>query len=152
MQNAATKLINGEIKNQQRIWWKVAGGSALLSFCASFYGHKYLPSHVNLLPINTPNLHNYEHEVINRQKRLKQWETAQRVHLFHSFALLMVPYLRPPFGNVSGCLFLTGITMYCGSLYFQAYSGYVPPIEKRGFGGLLLVSAWMVAAVSKIVF
>lgn len=91
----------------------------------------------------------------------KNFETANRYHFFHTFALFGVPFCRFPrivsicglLLNVSelikynlfqsGALFISGTLIFCGTCYYngltadKTYNKYTPT------GGMLLIAAWL---------
>jgi len=89
------------------------------------------------------------------------FETAVKYQFYHVFTLLAVGILFQWYNNVwllwSGRLFITGIILFCGSLYALTYFlanetesmkwlGAVTP-----FGGLCFVGGWICMAVAIIV-
>ncbi len=81
------------------------------------------------------------------------FETAVRYQFYHVFALLIVGILYKEFPNKflkwSGRLFIIGIFLFCGSLYFLAYikAAVLPGYNWVGaitpFGGLCFIIGWM---------
>lgn len=86
------------------------------------------------------------------------FETAVKYQFYHVFALLVAGILFQQFGNSymlwSGRLFIAGITLFCGSLYFLTYFlannnesmkwlGAVTP-----FGGVCFIGGWICMAVA----
>lgn len=70
---------------------------------------------------------------------------AQNYHLLHSVAILGTPLVSRPV--ITGALFLAGMTLFCGPMYFYAIRDdtrfrRVPP-----YGGVLLIAGWLSIAV-----
>lgn len=81
------------------------------------------------------------------EKLLKTWETAAHYHLIHSAALLGSMAVARRNHHLVGGLFLTGMTLFSGSLYALALTekrklGAVTPV-----GGLALISGWLALAL-----
>jgi len=81
------------------------------------------------------------------------FETGVRYQFYHVFALLMVALLSEKFANKwmiwAGNCFITGIILFCGSLYVLTalkaadsgslkYVGIVTPV-----GGLFFIAGWL---------
>ena len=81
------------------------------------------------------------------------FETAVRYQFYHVFALLAVAVLYKEFpGKLllwSGKLFITGIILFCGSLYLltaikaSGLSGYNWIGAITPFGGLCFIAGWL---------
>lgn len=81
------------------------------------------------------------------------FETGVRYQFYHVFALIAVAFLYKDFPNQyvywSGCLFISGIVFFSGSLYLLTYKqiagadylAWVGPITP--LGGLQLIIAWI---------
>jgi len=71
----------------------------------------------------------------------RNFETANRYHYFHTFALFGVPFCRFP--RITGTLFISGTLIFCGTCYYngltadKTYNKYTPT------GGMLLIAAWL---------
>ncbi|VVC24879.1 Protein of unknown function DUF423 [Cinara cedri] len=71
----------------------------------------------------------------------RNFETANRYHFFHTFALFGVPFCRFP--KITGALFVSGIILFCGTCYYngltadKSFNKYTPT------GGMLLIAAWL---------
>jgi len=71
----------------------------------------------------------------------RNFETANRYHFYHTFALFGVPFCRFP--RVTGALFISGTLIFCGTCYYngltadKSFNKYTPT------GGMLLIAAWM---------
>jgi uncharacterized membrane protein YgdD (TMEM256/DUF423 family) len=88
------------------------------------------------------------------------FETAVKYQFYHVFALLAVAivsqFIPGSFINWSGKCFVTGIILFCGSLYLLSYFkmignqhmnwlGAVTP-----FGGLFFITGWLLLAIAAI--
>lgn len=78
---------------------------------------------------------------------MKAFETGAQYHLAHSVALLVLAKSRSAPMDLTGKLFLTGITLFSGSLYLMAVTdqrkiGAITPI-----GGLALMAGWLSLAL-----
>ena len=83
---------------------------------------------------------------------LQIFETAVKYQFYHVFALLAVGIIYKDFENkyllLAGRLFLAGIVLFSGSLYFLTYVKYAElPLNWLGavtpFGGAAFVAGWM---------
>lgn len=78
------------------------------------------------------------------------WQTAQRMHLFHTAALLFVAWAVarwPGAGTAAaGWLFVAGIVLFSGSLYGLALTGarWLGPVTP--LGGIAFLAGWLVLA------
>lgn len=91
---------------------------------------------------------------------LQVFETAVRYQFYHVFALLAAGILYKEFPGKrlqwAGCLFMTGIVLFSGSLYLLCYVKHAAlPLNWIGavtpFGGASFMAGWvmMFAAVMK---
>jgi uncharacterized membrane protein YgdD (TMEM256/DUF423 family) len=83
----------------------------------------------------------------NRTRRLENWETGARYHMYHALALAGVGWLAASgagrWATASGCCFLGGLLLFSGALYAytltgQRFWGAIAPI-----GGSLLILGWI---------
>lgn len=65
---------------------------------------------------------------------------AQTYHLLHSVVLLGLPLVSRP--AVTGALFLGGITLFCGPMYYHAIQNDPRFRRVTPYGGLLLLAGW----------
>ncbi len=86
-------------------------------------------------------------------ERLVTFETGVRYHFYHALALLAVGLVQfnfPPAGNaaLAGWLFVAGISLFSGSLYWLALGGprWLGPITP--LGGLALIAGWIGLALA----
>jgi uncharacterized membrane protein YgdD (TMEM256/DUF423 family) len=79
---------------------------------------------------------------------LAVFETAARYHLAHALAMglaaLAIP--RMPRARFPAWLFLTGIVLFCGSLYALALTGIRTLGFVTPFGGLAFILGWLALA------
>ncbi|KAK9879660.1 hypothetical protein WA026_006723 [Henosepilachna vigintioctopunctata] len=73
------------------------------------------------------------------------FETANRMHFFHSLALLGVPMCRNP--AVAGSLFLVGTVLFSGPCYYYAFTGENKLGKLAPVGGTILIIAWLSLAL-----
>ncbi|XP_076000158.1 transmembrane protein 256 [Genypterus blacodes] len=69
------------------------------------------------------------------------FETANKYHFYHSFALLGAAHCGKP--ALAGALLISGMGMFCGSLYHQALTGD-PALRKMApVGGVAMIAGWL---------
>uniref|UniRef100_A0A674JTD4 Transmembrane protein 256 n=1 Tax=Terrapene triunguis TaxID=2587831 RepID=A0A674JTD4_9SAUR len=73
------------------------------------------------------------------------YETANRYHFLHSLALLAVPHCRRPL--LAGALLTSGMGLFCGPLYYHAWSGDPTFNKAAPYGGSLLILGWLTMAL-----
>ena len=91
-------------------------------------------------------------------EQLQTYETAVKYQFYHVFALIVVGILMQIFPNLklalAGDFFLTGIILFCGSLYLlackdllglQSISKFIGPITP--LGGLCFIIGWVILFV-----
>jgi uncharacterized membrane protein YgdD (TMEM256/DUF423 family) len=66
---------------------------------------------------------------------------AQTYHLLHSVALLGLPLVSRPI--ITGSLFLGGLTLFCGPMYYHAIRNDPQFRRVTPYGGLLLIAGWL---------
>ena len=75
------------------------------------------------------------------------YATASQYHFFHTFALALVGLTHRKDQERatirSGSLFLSGMTIFSGSLYWLAISGWTTLGMITPLGGLLLLAGWL---------
>jgi uncharacterized membrane protein YgdD (TMEM256/DUF423 family) len=78
------------------------------------------------------------------------FETGQRMHLFHTVALLAAAWAatRWPTASVTtaGWLFVAGIVLFSGSLYLLAITGHRWLGAITPLGGLCFLGGWLALA------
>lgn len=93
-------------------------------------------------------------------QQLVTFETAVRYQFYHVFALMFVALLYPQFSRrlmlFAGWSFISGIILFCGSLYLLTYvqvsglagSKWLGPVTP--VGGLAFITGWIMMAVAAI--
>jgi Uncharacterized small membrane protein len=83
------------------------------------------------------------------------WQTGVQYHFYHALILCVVGILwsktvASGWLNAAGYLFITGIILFSGSLYWLALGGprWLGPITP--LGGLCLILGWLCLAVSTL--
>ena len=91
---------------------------------------------------------------------LSVWQTAVQYHFYHAIALCVVAFFwqvlfwqklpNTLWLNFAGWLFLAGIFLFCGSLYWLALGGptWLGPVTP--LGGLCFLAAWLALSVSAL--
>jgi uncharacterized membrane protein YgdD (TMEM256/DUF423 family) len=84
---------------------------------------------------------------------IKIFETAVQYHFYHSFALLMVGVIalsqpQAVLLKSSGWLFVVGILVFSGSLYFLSLTGVRWLGAITPLGGLALIAGWACLAAT----
>ena len=80
------------------------------------------------------------------QRALEVWDTANPYHILHALAILVVQIAAGrglkrtwrPLG-----LWVTGIGIFCGGLYFYALSGFKIGAILAPVGGLAFIAGWL---------
>ncbi len=85
--------------------------------------------------------------------KLSAFETGAEHHLYHAIALVLVGLAlrwraRGGFSalDLAGWLFITGTTLFAGSLYLYGTMGLVSLMWLTPIGGLLNVTGWLALA------
>lgn len=83
------------------------------------------------------------------------WQTAVQYHFYHAIALCVVGILwQKSVGstwlNSCGYLFIAGIVLFCGSLYWMALGGprWLGPVTP--LGGFCFLLGWLCLAISAL--
>lgn len=78
------------------------------------------------------------------------FETAARYHMYHALALGIVAFsLKIQTGTraiIAGWLFITGIILFCGSLYTLSITGIKWFGAITPFGGIAFLAGWIYIA------
>jgi uncharacterized membrane protein YgdD (TMEM256/DUF423 family) len=86
------------------------------------------------------------------QKRLNDYDTGVRYHLFHALGLVAVGLLSrmgPKKSlQIAGWSFLLGIMLFSGSLYYLALTGLTWLGMITPVGGVLFIVGWIALAVA----
>jgi len=82
--------------------------------------------------------------------KIKQFESANRLHLMHSMALMFLPAAIPPHQQLalrlsSGC-FVGGTTLFSGGVYAKVL-GHEDAAKGAPFGGVLMMCGWICAGL-----
>ncbi|GMI43583.1 hypothetical protein TrCOL_g7367 [Triparma columacea] len=110
-------------------WQRALGSlSAASSIGLGAYGSHVLPSSPSSTPLS-----------------LKQFDTANKYHMFHSLALALVPVATPhPYARlVSGGLFASGMLLFSGGVYMKSLTGEADYGKVAPYGGGGLIAAWI---------
>ncbi|MGF1457338.1 MAG: DUF423 domain-containing protein [Alphaproteobacteria bacterium] len=84
---------------------------------------------------------------------LAAYETGALYHLIHTLAFIGVAMLAREgarLARVAGLLFLLGIVLFSGSLYFLGITGSRALVLVTPVGGLCLIFGWMAVAVASL--
>lgn len=71
----------------------------------------------------------------------KVYDTANFYHFIHTVALLAVPLSRKPV--LTGALMVSGMTVFCGTIYYHALTEEKSLRKFTPYGGMLLIAAWL---------
>ncbi|XP_068960126.1 transmembrane protein 256 isoform X1 [Petaurus breviceps papuanus] len=77
--------------------------------------------------------------------RKELFEKTNKHHFFHSLALLCVPLCSKPVW--AGTLLTSGISLFCGSFYYQTLTGDTMAMPIAPVGGSLLILGWLALAL-----
>ncbi|PZC87213.1 transmembrane protein 256-like [Helicoverpa zea] len=80
-------------------------------------------------------------EVETKEDLRKIFDTANRFHFLHTLALVTVPLCRRPY--VAGAFFLAGMTLFCGTCYYHAFTGDRCFRRLTPIGGSCLILGWV---------
>ncbi|CAM4797139.1 unnamed protein product [Rotaria magnacalcarata] len=105
---------------------RLAGLSGALAICLGAYGS-----------------HAMKENTSDELRRL--FQLAQTYHLLHSAALLAVPFVSRP--HITTPLFLGGLTLFCGPIYYHAIRSDTQFRRITPYGGMLLIAGWLSIAV-----
>ena len=86
---------------------------------------------------------------------LNVYQIGSHYHFYHAIGMLIVGLLAAQIHNdaaiqLSGFLMLTGIVLFCGSLYLLAVTGITWLGAVTPLGGLAFIAAWAVLAVAAL--
>ncbi|XP_055699001.1 transmembrane protein 256-like isoform X2 [Phlebotomus papatasi] len=71
----------------------------------------------------------------------KTFDTANRYHFLHTIALLSIPIVRRP--ALTASLFLAGMSLFCGTLYYRSLTGNQRFKHLAPIGGSCLILGWL---------
>jgi uncharacterized membrane protein YgdD (TMEM256/DUF423 family) len=84
---------------------------------------------------------------------LQTFQTGVQYHMYHALALLLTGLLyekcHPKFARLAGILFIIGIILFSGSLYFltAGKAAETTSLDKAGiitpFGGVAFIAGWL---------
>jgi len=74
------------------------------------------------------------------------WQTAVFYHLLHTVVLLVLALAPVKLGKVAYWCFVSGITIFSGSLYLLAVTGFAALGVLTPIGGGLLLAGWVMIA------
>jgi len=111
--------------------WQVGAVSGALAVCLGAFG-----------------AHGLRHRLTD-ERLLKAFETGAHYHLIHSLAILACTSVKTPHSSIAGGFFISGITLFSGSLYAMGYTenrslGAITPL-----GGLCFIGGWITLALSR---
>ncbi|CAF1243487.1 unnamed protein product [Adineta ricciae] len=101
---------------------RCAGLSGTVAICLGVYG-----------------AHTMKDSTSEELRRL--FQLAQTYHLLHSVALLGLPLVSRPV--ITGSLLISGITLFCGPMYYHAIQNDARYRRITPYGGLLLLAGWL---------
>lgn len=85
-------------------------------------------------------------------RRLENWETAARYHMYHALALIAVGWIASRSGgawsSVAGWCFIVGTAIFSGCLYALVLSGVRVLGAIVPIGGVLLIVGWLSLAIA----
>lgn len=71
-------------------------------------------------------------------------ENANKIHFFHTLALIGVPMTRSP--KICGSLLIAGTVLFSGPCYYHAYTGENKFGKLAPIGGTILILGWLAMA------
>jgi uncharacterized membrane protein YgdD (TMEM256/DUF423 family) len=127
-----------------KFWLLVAAVMGAIGVALGAFGAHGLPGYLEGLSLNQDDL----------AKRLDNFETAVRYHMYHALALLGVALLSrficSGWISIAGWSFLTGTVLFSGLLYAYALTGVKTLGMIVPFGGTLLIVGWIALAIAAI--
>jgi len=85
-------------------------------------------------------------------RMLETFETAARYQMYHALAIGLAAFAvrdgAARFANLAAALFLAGIFLFSGSLYFLAFTGVTWLGMVTPLGGLSFIAGWIVLALA----
>ncbi|XP_035896898.1 transmembrane protein 256 homolog [Anopheles stephensi] len=69
------------------------------------------------------------------------FEMTNRYHFIHSLALMAAPFARRPY--LTTTLMVSGMTLFCGTCYYVAFTNDRSVVRLTPMGGFLLIFAWL---------
>ena len=93
---------------------------------------------------------------LERTKRLDNWQTAVRYHLFHAIGIILIGLVSERIGgrllNFAAELMVLGILLFSGCLYGWVLTGSTPLVMIVPIGGVAFIVAWLLFAGAAFVF
>jgi len=86
--------------------------------------------------------------VLTDVQRISMAEKAALYALIHSVLLAALVSYRGIYYSAARWTFLSGILLFCGSLYIRAVSGWSAATMVAPLGGLCLMAGWILMAVA----
>ena len=87
------------------------------------------------------------------EKRLGQWETAVRYHMYHALGCIVVAFSTGPTlgarSRLAGIFFLCGIVLFSGGLYGYVLTQIRFMVLVVPVGGLAFIAGWLLLAFSR---
>ena len=125
-----------------KTWIAIAALLGALSVGLGAFGAHALPNALKAQELSQLDL----------DRRLANWETAARYHMYHALAILAAAWLLSRGGgmpaHLAGWCFLAGILIFSGCLYALVLSGVKVLGAIVPIGGVLLIVGWLALAVA----
>ena len=87
---------------------------------------------------------------VERAKRLDNWQTAVRYHLFHAIGIILIGLASERLGgrllNFAAGLMVVGVLLFSGCLYGWVLTGSLPLVMIVPIGGVAFIVAWLLFA------
>lgn len=84
----------------------------------------------------------------------RSFNTGVQYHLWHALALVAVAWLASYtdglLTRLSGAAFMSGIILFCGTLYIFGATGDLPMAGLAPAGGISLMAAWALLALAAL--
>jgi uncharacterized membrane protein YgdD (TMEM256/DUF423 family) len=118
-----------------RIWLLIAAASGFVAVAAGAFGAHALQARLDA-------------------QALQAFETGARYHMYHALAMGLAAFaIRGEAARAAGvaaALFLAGIVLFSGSLYFLALTGLRMAGLVTPFGGLAFLAGWAALAFAAL--
>ncbi|XP_053670808.1 transmembrane protein 256 homolog [Anopheles nili] len=115
-----------KILGHNRYVLKLAGFSGAMAVILGAYG-----AHYHFIP----------NDDVKERDPKQIFEMTNRYHFIHSLALLAAPLARRPV--LTATLMGLGMTLFCGSCYYVAFSNDRRVVKLTPMGGFLLIFGWL---------
>lgn len=80
-------------------------------------------------------------ETDTKEDLKKIFDTANRFHFLHTLALVAVPMCKRPY--VAGAFFIAGMSLFCGTCYYHAFTTDRSLRSLTPVGGSCLILGWL---------